>query len=251
MSNILNTWWISCANAAARIFESLPAGGGVIVADEIRELEAYGVTRIYSPEHGRQLGLVGMIEDTIAACRPHTDAPPTDVLIDAVARGERRALAQLISALQHDEIARGESHGEVHSEVHDASHDEMPGALHDAITERLAAQQLSSTTASTATLPQRAPALGITGTGGAGKSSLTDELILRFRIGRRDELKIALLAIDPTRRKSGGALLGDRIRMNAIAHPNIFMRSGRDARCARRIAARARCDDSGVSLGAI
>ena len=205
--------------AHIRIFAG---GGGVIVADEIRELEAYGVTRIYSPEHGRQLGLVGMIEDTIAACRPHTDAPPTDVLIDAVARGERRALAQLISALQPDEVAHGESRGV----SHDASHDEMPDALHDAITERLAAQQLSSTTATTtATLPQRAPALGITGTGGAGKSSLTDELILRFRIGRRDELKIALLAIDPTRRKSGGALLGDRIRMNAIAHPNIFMRS--------------------------
>ncbi|SDP74521.1 methylmalonyl-CoA mutase [Ralstonia sp. 25mfcol4.1] len=164
-------------------------GGGVIVPDEIRELQAYGVARIYSPEDGQRMGLAGMIADMVQRCDIDLTryAPST---LDAVTAGDRRALAQLITALENGKAAP---------------------ALTSALQERAGA----STT----------PVLGITGTGGAGKSSLTDELIRRFRLDQQDALSIAVISIDPSRRKSGGALLGDRIRMNAINHPNIFMRS--------------------------
>ncbi|AZG12734.1 fused isobutyryl-CoA mutase/GTPase IcmF [Cupriavidus pauculus] len=164
-------------------------GGGVIVPDEIRALQAYGVARIYSPEDGQRMGLAGMIADMVQRCDIDLTryAPAT---LDAVSQGDRRALAQLITALENGKAAPG-----------------LVGALHDA-----------ARAAST-------PVLGITGTGGAGKSSLTDELIRRFRLDQHDALSIAVISIDPSRRKSGGALLGDRIRMNAINHPNIFMRS--------------------------
>ncbi|WP_066730775.1 fused isobutyryl-CoA mutase/GTPase IcmF [Cupriavidus sp. D384] len=164
-------------------------GGGVIVPDEIRELQAYGVARIYSPEDGQRMGLAGMIADMVQRCDIDLTryAPST---LDAVAGGDRRVLAQLITALENGKAAP---------------------ALVDAMKERARA---SAT-----------PVLGITGTGGAGKSSLTDELIRRFRLDQQDALSIAVISIDPSRRKSGGALLGDRIRMNAINHPNIFMRS--------------------------
>jgi len=164
-------------------------GGGVIVPDEIRELQAYGVARIYSPEDGQRMGLAGMIADMVQRCDIDLTryAPST---LDAVTGGDRRALAQLITALENGKAAP---------------------ALTSALQERAGA----STT----------PVLGITGTGGAGKSSLTDELIRRFRLDQQDALSIAVISIDPSRRKSGGALLGDRIRMNAINHPNIFMRS--------------------------
>jgi len=164
-------------------------GGGVIVPEEIRELQAYGVARIYSPEDGQRLGLMGMIADMVQRCDIDLTryAPST---LDAVAAGDRRALAQLITALENGQAAPA-----------------LVSALHDR--------------AKTATTP----VLGITGTGGAGKSSLTDELIRRFRLDQQDALSIAVISIDPSRRKSGGALLGDRIRMNAINHPQIFMRS--------------------------
>lgn len=164
-------------------------GGGVIVADEIRELQAYGVARIYSPEDGQRMGLAGMIADMVQRCDIDLAryAPTT---LDAVRGGDRRALAQLITALENGKA--------------DAS-------LADAL--RADAAQVKT------------PVLGITGTGGAGKSSLSDELIRRIRLDQRDALSIAVISIDPSRRKSGGALLGDRIRMNAIGHPNIFMRS--------------------------
>jgi len=164
-------------------------GGGVIVPEEIRELQAYGVARIYSPEDGQRLGLMGMIADMVQRCDIDLTryAPST---LDAVAAGDRRALAQLITALENGKAAPA-----------------LVSALHDR--------------AKTATTP----VLGITGTGGAGKSSLTDELIRRFRLDQQDALSIAVISIDPSRRKSGGALLGDRIRMNAINHPQIFMRS--------------------------
>ena len=96
----------------------------------------------------------------------------------------------------------------------------------------LARELQSGITREAKKIGKKIPVLGITGTGGSGKSSLTDELVRRFRLGQRDRLKIAIIAVDPTRRKTGGALLGDRIRMNAINHPHIFMRSvaTRDAR---------------------
>ncbi len=162
-------------------------GGGVIVPAEIRELQAYGVNRIYSPEDGQRMGLAGMIGEMMM--RSDRDlsshAPQTPDALDALTgHGEAawRALAQLITALENQQA--------------DAT---LVAALHD----RAKASAV--------------PVLGITGTGGAGKSSLTDELIRRIRLDQDDALRIAVISIDPSRRKSGGALLGDRIRMNAIA----------------------------------
>ncbi len=171
-------------------------GGGVIVPSEIAELQRYGVTRLYSPEDGQRMGLQGMIGEMVIRSdidlSPH--APTTLAAIQGPSEAHRRALAQLITALENGAV----------------------GAALKA--------ELHATAASTKT-----PVLGITGTGGAGKSSLTDELIRRLRLDQADALRIAVISIDPSRRKSGGALLGDRIRMNAIgpwAHgPRVFMRS--------------------------
>jgi isobutyryl-CoA mutase len=168
-------------------------GGGVIVASEIKELHDYGVTRIFSPEDGQKLGLQGMINEIVAAADSDL-AHALPETLSALTAGERfartRALARIITGLEAG-----------------------------AVPPKLRADLLATAEQSTV------PALGITGTGGAGKSSLTDELVRRFRIDQRDALKIAIISIDPSRRKSGGALLGDRIRMNAIEHPNIYMRS--------------------------
>ena len=168
-------------------------GGGVIVPAEIAELHDYGVTRIFSPEDGQKLGLQGMINEIVAACDADLahDLPAS---IDVLRQGDRfartRALARFITGLEAGAV---------------------PAKTREAL---LAAAKASA-----------APVLGITGTGGAGKSSLTDELIRRFRLDQDDKLSIAIVSIDPSRRKSGGALLGDRIRMNAIGHPRIYMRS--------------------------
>ena len=178
--------------AGAEHIKIFGGGGGVIVPEEIKELEAYGVERIYSPYDGQNLGLVGMIDDMIERC---SLGSYNDISVSAeVLSGEqgRNNLSRLITAIERDELSQ-----------------DQQNSL------REQAQFLSATV----------PVLGITGTGGAGKSSLTDELIRRFRQDSADELKIAVLAIDPTRRKTGGALLGDRIRMNSIYHPSIYMRS--------------------------
>jgi methylmalonyl-CoA mutase len=166
-------------------------GGGVIIASEVEELEAYGVTRIYTPEDGQKMGLQGMIFDMIKRCDfdPTSNAPNS---LDGLKKQDLNTLSSLISTLQNDTL---------------------PSTLRKQINQ--SAQALESPV----------PVLGITGTGGSGKSSLTDEVIRRFRLGQADQLKIAIIAVDPTRRKTGGSLLGDRIRMNAINHPNIYMRS--------------------------
>ena len=158
-------------------------GGGVIVPDEIRELHDYGVTRIYSPQDGQKLGLVGMIEDMVQRARH--ELPGDETLLQRLADGDRRALARAITLLEAGVLQAAE----------------LPGPR------------------------TPVPVLGITGTGGAGKSSLTVELIRRFRLDRDDALRIAVIAVDPSRRKSGGALLGDRIRMNALYGDRVFMRS--------------------------
>jgi isobutyryl-CoA mutase len=172
-------------------------GGGVIVPEEIADLHAYGVTRIFSPEDGQSMGLVGMIQSMIRACDIDLSAyaPTTlDALTGVDIAGRHRPLAQLITALENEQVAP---------------------ALKSALQQ--AAEGI------------RVPTLGITGTGGAGKSSLTDELIRRIRLDQGDTLNIALISIDPSRRKSGGALLGDRIRMNAInpwaGQVRVYMRS--------------------------
>jgi methylmalonyl-CoA mutase len=159
-------------------------GGGVIVPEEIEELQRYGVARVYSPEDGQRMGLQGMINDMLARCDFDLARHAPKKLIP----GNARALAQVITALELGVFSSKEE-----------------------LLEKAKANPV--------------PILGITGTGGAGKSSLTDELVRRFRLDQGDDLRIAVLSVDPTRRKTGGALLGDRIRMNAINSPNIFMRS--------------------------
>jgi len=161
-------------------------GGGVIVAEEIEELQGYGVARIYTPEDGQKMGLQGMINDMLARC----DFNPVERAPSELKPGDFRALAKVISALELG-----------------ACSSQFKKALHEKAEKH------------------RSPVLGITGTGGSGKSSLTDELVRRFRLDQDDRLKIAILAVDPSRRKTGGALLGDRIRMNAIHGGQIFMRS--------------------------
>ncbi|SHN67926.1 methylmalonyl-CoA mutase [Duganella sacchari] len=172
-------------------------GGGVIVPQEIEELHAYGVTKIFSPEDGQRMGLVGMIQWMVQQCdidlspyAPTSLAP----LREGDIASRHRPLAQLITALENDKAS-----ATLRAELLAAAQD----------------------------LP--VPTLGITGTGGAGKSSLTDELIRRIRLDQGDALNIAIISIDPSRRKSGGALLGDRIRMNAInpwaGQARVFMRS--------------------------
>ncbi|MDO9601140.1 MAG: methylmalonyl-CoA mutase family protein, partial [Rhodocyclaceae bacterium] len=171
-------------------------GGGVIVPAEIAALHAYGVTRVYTPEDGAKLGLQGMINDVVA----NSDfALTANLSVDDLRGGNHRVLARAITQLEN----------------------EPGGALAQAI--KNTAVQFDA--AKTAGAVSRAPTLGITGTGGAGKSSLTDELIRRFRLDQDDALKIAIISIDPSKKRTGGALLGDRIRMNAIEHPQIFMRS--------------------------
>jgi len=165
-------------------------GGGVIVPAEIRELHDYGVTRIYAPEDGVAMGLQGMINDVVAqADFDVADEAPANV-VEALRSGNRRALARVITRLENGVATAAEK-------------------------EAILAEAATLTT----------PTLGITGTGGAGKSSLTDELVRRFRLDQDDQVRIAIVSIDPSRKRTGGALLGDRIRMNAIEHENIYMRS--------------------------
>ncbi len=165
-------------------------GGGVIVPVEAAELHAYGVTRIFTPEDGARLGLQGMINEMLVAC-DFDPAASLPVDLEEVARGDRRALARLITALENNTL---------------------DARLRHRLAERACAIK-------------NVPVFGITGTGGSGKSSLTDEVVRRLRLDQGDRVKIALIAVDPSRRKSGGALLGDRIRMNAIDSPHIYMRS--------------------------
>ena len=172
-------------------------GGGVIIASEIAELHAYGVTRIYSPEDGQRMGLAGMCGEILMHCDtdPSVHAPTSiAALRDPDLDRRWRALSQAITALES-------------------------GTADAAL--RMAIQQ----DAQTATVP----VLGVTGTGGAGKSSLADELVRRLRLDQGDRLTVAIISIDPSRRRTGGALLGDRIRMNAIGPwqdgVRVYMRS--------------------------
>ncbi len=163
-------------------------GGGVIVADEIERLRQAGVT-IFSPEDGQRLGLAGMINQIVRVC--DTDlwgAAPS--AMDAVLTGDRAALARLLTGLERGQVCDD-----------------------DLQTVRAAAAG------------RRVPVLGLTGTGGSGKSSLTDELVRRLRVDQQDKLRVAVIAVDPTRRRGGGALLGDRIRMNSLDGDRIFFRS--------------------------
>ncbi len=164
-------------------------GGGTILPHEINELETYGICKIYSPDDGREMGLQGMINDLLSK----SDYPVGNINnfdIEGIKKKNIRAIATAISACEN---------------------------FRDTVKDDIAAIQ--KITADSGTL-----VVGITGTGGSGKSSLIDELVLRFQQSNYDK-SIAILSVDPTRQKTGGALLGDRIRMNAIYNPNVFMRS--------------------------
>ena len=185
-------------------------GGGVIVPQEIEALHAYGIERIYSPEDGRQLGLVGMINDLLSRCG--ADPAPAEA-------GEGGLL------LLRD--------GRFHAAI-DAEHPlqlariitlvERGSALPSAVRLGLEAWKLGRAAQLTEGGRFPAPVLGITGTGGAGKSSLVDELLVRF-LRDHETARVAVLSVDPSKRRTGGALLGDRIRMNALRNPRTFMRS--------------------------
>jgi methylmalonyl-CoA mutase len=164
-------------------------GGGVILPEEIKDLHDYGITRIYSPDDGRAMGLQGMINDLVQ----QSDYPIGDNLngeAKELYKKNPRSIARVISA--------AENFPDIAKETLDTIHKENETS--------------------------KIPVLGITGTGGAGKSSLVDELVRRFLIDF-PEKTIGLISVDPSKRKTGGALLGDRIRMNAINNPRVYMRS--------------------------
>ncbi|MFO7699101.1 MAG: methylmalonyl-CoA mutase family protein [Acidimicrobiia bacterium] len=163
-------------------------GGGTILPEEGETLESEGVARIYSPDDGRRLGLTGMIADLME--RAFHPQPTSDDLVGRVRNGEVAAMARMITIAENDR-------------------DASLGLLDQV---RALARNSS------------APVVGFTGTGGAGKSSILDELVLRFRRDFPDK-RIAVISVDPSRRRTGGALLGDRIRMNAVSGPATYMRS--------------------------
>jgi methylmalonyl-CoA mutase len=165
-------------------------GGGTILPGEGEELAAYGITRIYSPDDGRELGMQGMVSDMLARSDFATGELGADFELDRLEPGNTALVATLISAAEN-----------------------FPEKYQD-IFEEIEARAARS----------RAPVVGITGTGGSGKSSLVDEVLRRF-LNDFEELRVAVLSVDPSKRRSGGALLGDRIRMNSLPHPRVYMRS--------------------------
>ena len=172
-------------------------GGGTITPEEIRELEAYGVERIYHPNDGMKLGLVEMIEDVVKRVSGARDAQAA----------EAREPASTRPALE-DEIAIGR----------------VLSAIEDGVYSDAELAMLRKQWASGAGHEGTTPVIGITGTGGAGKSSVTDELLNRF-LASFPQMRIAVISVDPTRRRTGGALLGDRIRMNSLRSHRVYMRS--------------------------
>ncbi|KYD29886.1 fused isobutyryl-CoA mutase/GTPase IcmF [Parageobacillus toebii] len=169
-------------------------GGGVIIPREIKELHEYGIARIFSPEDGRKLGLQGMINLMLEECDFPTVTEITDEL-ERLPKGDVQAIARLITLCENRVDVTNEA-----------------AAAMETVMEKVKE------------LTKPVPVIGITGTGGSGKSSLTDELVRRF-LNEIPDIKIAILSIDPTKQKTGGALLGDRIRMNSINTPRVYMRS--------------------------
>ncbi|MEO6136486.1 MAG: methylmalonyl-CoA mutase family protein, partial [Ginsengibacter sp.] len=170
-------------------------GGGTILPTEIDELHAYGITRIYSPDDGRKMGLVGMIQDVIAQCKDSKNEPTKRNVVKEKPNGH----THFILDEWHDikTVAHSISLAEANEPFDLLKNNEQN---------------------------KKQPILGITGTGGAGKSSVTDEIVRRFLTTYEDKT-IAVISVDPSRKKTGGALLGDRIRMNSIHNPRAYMRS--------------------------
>jgi len=177
-------------------------GGGVILPKEMEELHKYGITRIYSPDDGRSMGLQGMINDMLEKCKSPTNLPDGEAfdanrilnlngeLKESLKRKNYKIIGQLISTAENNP----EGFGKIHHQITESSNHQMSTVL------------------------------GITGTGGAGKSSLIDELVRRFLLDFKEK-SIAIISVDPSKRKTGGALLGDRIRMNSIKNSRVYMRS--------------------------
>lgn len=164
-------------------------GGGVILPTEIAELQAYGITKIYSPDDGRKMGLQGMINNMLE----QTDYITTEAItneLEMIPRKVVKSIASAITVAENDPVGAQQFVNELKK----------------------------------LTIKSQAPVLGITGTGGSGKSSLVDELVRRFLMEVKDKT-LAIISVDPSKRKTGGALLGDRIRMNAIDNPRVYMRS--------------------------
>jgi isobutyryl-CoA mutase len=179
--------------AGAAHIKIFGGGGGVIIPEEIRELEAYGVTKVYAPEDGTKMGLQGIINDmmrTMDFARANSDSPDLSLLSPE----NKLLVANLITSVEQAKIKENGHLAKLRAE------------LKLKIADR------------------KIPVVGITGTGGSGKSSLTDELIQRLLHDLKD-IRVAIISADPSRRKTGGALLGDRIRMNAIGNPRVYMRS--------------------------
>jgi methylmalonyl-CoA mutase len=168
-------------------------GGGVIVPEEIEELESYGVTKIYSPEDGSKMGLQGMINHMVHSMDFST-VKDDRFSLDGLSPDNKRMVANLITAAERAKVREDGHLAKLRTDM---------------------AQKIGD---------RQAPVIGITGTGGAGKSSLTDEVILRI-LHDLDDIHVAIISCDPSRRKTGGALLGDRIRMNAIGNPRLYLRS--------------------------
>ena len=180
-------------------------GGGTILPSEIKELEDYGITKIYSPDDGRHMGLEGMIEDVIKKCR-----------IDITSSKKEIKTSNIKTQNGNGRFALEEWHDikKIATSITKAENGEH--------FENLVNGRKNSSKTKNDTMPS--PVLGITGTGGAGKSSVTDEIVRRYLKNYPDKT-IAVISVDPSRKKTGGALLGDRIRMNSIHHPRAYMRS--------------------------
>ncbi|MBV1860142.1 MAG: methylmalonyl-CoA mutase family protein, partial [Nannocystaceae bacterium] len=175
------------AGASIKIFAG---GGGTILPSEIDELHAHGIERIYSPDDGRAMGLQGMINDLLQRCDFAVSEPPPAAALADLRQKDPKVLGRLISIAENDP------------------------ATYQALSAKLG----------TAVDAPVSPVLGITGTGGAGKSSMVDELVRRFLADFTDK-HIAIISVDPSKRRTGGALLGDRIRMNSIDNERVYMRS--------------------------
>ena len=167
-------------------------GGGTILPDEIKELEDYGISKVYSPDDGRKMGLQGMINELMETCdfQTHSQSENFDKIFENIQKKEKKSIARLISVAENEP----ELYEKYESRVADLKE------------------------------KKNIPVLGITGTGGAGKSSLVDEFVRRYLLDS-DERSIAVVSVDPSRRRTGGALLGDRIRMNSINDDRVYMRS--------------------------
>ncbi len=229
-------------------------GGGVIIPAEIAELEAYGVTKIFSPDDGMQMGLQGMIDLMMEACDFLVEDIDTSVPEEATGDEEVDVIAQAppVAKRLARQLTRVER--DVNRSEAPASESAMTTAGGDVVTKN------AEENAAAGAMPgeadgKRVPVVGITGTGGAGKSTLTDEIVRRF-LNDFADLRIAILAVDPSKRRTGGALLGDRIRMNAIygdASDRVYMRSFA-TRQAHRATSRAllqairTCQNSGFDL---